>query len=504
MPEEECMTVMEAKPIHNSPVNVENLAAKLKECVYRLERVKDGLFADLSQIYRDQKDGITDSLRPSILSLKIRIRSGLLEVAEICPELQNIAQEQQGIIDEMKNLIRCFDMCLDLSDQSVGMFKRSLTTIGKALKAHLTYAQGFLVGKLVEMLQSSASEPNVKFAVFTIRCLAQDGVWLRQLLIEQDTMRVLLAICRITTFSISSIPITALEVVSILCTEKKGSDALEKVGGIGALSEILASPITSEAIKKEAASVLAEIASPDSDILQRVLCFIEHMGDLLRNLTVLCDQTSNTSVFLVATTAIANITFMDPMASDYLAEFRTPEVLIEGYQRGKAQSIYSKHQIITIIANVSCSKTCREQIVSCGGISILAELLQGESLRPLRRRLSFDESQPVAAPMGEESTYEDIFHKSAIALSRLCQDHKTCQIAVDLKVLSNLADLCDKAREKNYRRDTLIACLTALRRIHSQIGPSPLKGAEVEQLIQPRLFESYLRCSSPVKRETFV
>ena len=60
---------------------------------------------------------------------------------------------------------------------------------------------------------------------------------------------------------------------------------------------------------------------------------------------VLCDQTSRPAVFLVATTAIANITFMDSMASDYLAEFQTAEVLIQGYVKGKAPSIYSKHQV---------------------------------------------------------------------------------------------------------------------------------------------------------------
>ncbi|XP_030844371.1 protein inscuteable homolog isoform X2 [Strongylocentrotus purpuratus] len=507
MPEQECTTVMETKPIHNSPLNLENLAATVKESVYRLQSIKDGLFSDLSQIYINHKEGISSQFRPLILSLNIRIKAGLGECSKLCPELQNMEQKQQEIIDEMRNLIRSFDMCLDISDQSVKLFIQSLTTVAKAIKAYLEMVQGALVRKLVDMVQGAATELNVKFAVLTVHSLAQDGVWLRRLLIQEDTMRALLAICRITTFSIRSIPMTALEIVSILCTEVEGRAELEKVGGVGALSEILASPITLEAVKKEAASVLAEITSPDADIFHRMLCFIEHMEDLLRNLTVLCDQTSSPGVFLVATTAIANITFMDAMASDYLAEFQTAEVLIQGYLKGKAPSIYSKHQVITIIANISCSKSCREQIVSSGGMNILAELLQGvpSTSRPtsLSRKLSFDGNVSLGQ-MGEESAYEDIYQKAATALGRLCQDYETCKMAVDLKVVARLADLCKHARERNHRSDVLVACLAALRRIHSHIGSSPLKENDVEQLIQPRLMESFLHCSTTVRRETFV
>lgn len=547
MTEPECDSVLETKPIHNSPLNVENLAATAKENIYRIQSIADGIYSDLSLLFTKLKMGATDQVRPLVLSLNVRTRSCLVECSQLCPDLTHLEQVQKEIFEEMGSLVKCFEMYQSLSDMSTELFLRSLTSLGKAVKSHLESVQSAQIRKLVGMIQDSASELNVKFAVVTVHCLAQDSVWLRRLIIQEDTLGALFAICRISKFTIQSIPVTALQVISTLCTETEGRAELEKVGGVGALGEMLASPITNECVKREAASVLAEITSPSENNFHRMLCFIEHMEDLLRSLTALCDQTSSPTVFLVAASAIANITFMDPMSYDYLMEFETATVLIQGYLKGKAPSIYSKHQIVTIIANLSGTKACRDQILAAGGMHLMAELLQARApstSSPITKQLGFYTSledadgliqsperfsdgcedlglsivkagpeersfvDPEVVVRGSVSafgtSYEDNYQKAAIAVGRLCQDYETCKMAVDLKMVQRLADLCKHSRERNHNEAVLVACLAALRRIHSHIGSSPLKENDVKQLIQPRLIDSFLHCSGSSRQETLV
>ena len=98
-------------------------------------------------------------------------------------------------------------------------------------------------------------------------------------------------------------------------------------------------------MKAEAASVIAHITSPNIDNYHHLLGFIEHMEDLLRELTTVCDRASNSNIFLVATSAIANITFMDSMACECLATYNTATVLIAGCHMNKADTMYCKDQV---------------------------------------------------------------------------------------------------------------------------------------------------------------
>ena len=59
----------------------------------------------------------------------------------------------------------------------------------------------------------------------------------------------------------------------------------------------------------------------------------------------LCSEASSHEVFLLACAALANITFTDNMACDYLLQYSTARVLVDACQQKKAHSVFSKDQV---------------------------------------------------------------------------------------------------------------------------------------------------------------
>ena len=59
----------------------------------------------------------------------------------------------------------------------------------------------------------------------------------------------------------------------------------------------------------------------------------------------LCLSASTHEVFLLGAAAIANITFMDPLSSDYLLQYSTVMVLVQCCSLQKAESLFAKDQV---------------------------------------------------------------------------------------------------------------------------------------------------------------
>ncbi len=62
-------------------------------------------------------------------------------------------------------------------------------------------------------------------------------------------------------------------------------------------------------------------------------------------LKVLCRDSSDIEIFLIGTAALANITFLDKTASEFLNKFSTAQVLIENYYLKNYSSIFVKDQV---------------------------------------------------------------------------------------------------------------------------------------------------------------
>ena len=82
----------------------------------------------------------------------------------------------------------------------------------------------------------------------------------------------------------------ALRAVATVCCVSESIEELEKVGGVERLSDMLSSQSasTSEAVRAEAAGVVAQILSPCLEQYTHVAGFLENMDDLVRALTSEC------------------------------------------------------------------------------------------------------------------------------------------------------------------------------------------------------------------------
>lgn len=59
----------------------------------------------------------------------------------------------------------------------------------------------------------------------------------------------------------------------------------------------------------------------------------------------LCIEASSPEVFLLGCAALANMTFMDSMACDFLAQYHTARTLIEACTLKKAHTVFAKDQV---------------------------------------------------------------------------------------------------------------------------------------------------------------
>ena len=81
--------------------------------------------------------------------------------------------------------------------------------------------------------------------------------------------------------------------------------------------------------------------------------------DWILILVALCEDASSHEVFLLGCAALANITFTDVMACDFLMQHSTPRVLLQACHAHKAHSLFSKDQVwfnyhIIIMTGVLC------------------------------------------------------------------------------------------------------------------------------------------------------
>merc|ERR1719211_888613 len=86
-------------------------------------------------------------------------------------------------------------------------------------------------------------------------------------------------------------------------------------------------PATEEE-KSEAAGLLAQGTSPWIENNCSIEGLSRHLDNLVSSLTVLCENTSSAETFLLASAALANLTFMEPSAVHAMQRHETVRVLV--------------------------------------------------------------------------------------------------------------------------------------------------------------------------------
>ncbi|ESO89346.1 hypothetical protein LOTGIDRAFT_106497, partial [Lottia gigantea] len=289
----------------------------------------------------------------------------------------------------------------------------------------------------------------------------------------------LLTICRSNPVKFAHIQ--ALRALSSLSCLPDVIAELEKEKGLSLLLDILCDETASENLKGEAAGVLAQITSPAIEHNYFIGELIDNLQHLIHSLIRLCCETESQEMFLLASAAIANLTFIDSMACDVLASISAAEIFILSTSTDKAQTLFAKDQIATILANMAAIDEYHGCISEPGGVCLLVDLL---SISPTNYHTE-----------AELAACERVLQKAAIALTRLCREEKNAQAIADSNGIPRLVELCRQPDERCGSDAVLVASLAALRKVCTSCGKEGIKSLDVQQLIEPRLMDSFLMCS---------
>uniref|UniRef100_A0A8D1S489 INSC spindle orientation adaptor protein n=1 Tax=Sus scrofa TaxID=9823 RepID=A0A8D1S489_PIG len=279
----------------------------------------------------------------------------------------------------------------------------------------------------------------------------------------------------------------ALRTLASICCVEEGVHQLEKVDGVLCLADILTDDSHSEATRAEAAAVVAQVTSPHLPFTQHLSSFLESMEEIVTALVKLCQEASSGEVFLLASAALANITFLDTMACEMLLQLNAIRVLLEACSdKQRVDTPYTRDQIVTILANMSVLEQCASDIIQENGVQLIMGMLS---------------EKPRSGTPAEVAACERVQQKAAVTLARLSRDPEVAREAVRLSCMSRLIELCRSPSERNSSDAVLVACLAALRRL-AGVCPEGLQDSDFQQLVQPRLVDSFLLCSN--MEESFV
>jgi len=266
------------------------------------------------------------------------------------------------------------------------------------------------------------------------------------------------------------------------------------------LDTLLSSSSASLDERVESAGVLAQITSPWIADNHKIAGLDKHVPSMVGSLTSmnsismrmswitidfsdLARLNNGEESFLLVTAALANLTFMSPVTSSSLQLCNSAGALIKAVKNAPGTSLFAQDQVVTVLANMAASPACRPDLRAVDGVRFLLTIL-GEA----------DPTRTSSA--AEAAAAERVQKKSAIALSRLCNDAQVCFDVVRFgqRGIGRIAELCRRADLRNDSDAVLVACLAVLRRVAGNLGGDV--GADVEDLIRPKLVDSFVECSS--------
>nr|XP_053634438.1 protein inscuteable homolog [Cherax quadricarinatus] len=361
-----------------------------------------------------------------------------------------------------------------------------VTALGHAFTKLVDLMLSREIRMVVRALEESRSISEVLAVVSQLSALGVDGGHICRLIARLGGVRGLLAVCLEPRLRLCRVD--ALRALATICCVVDGIVELEKAGGVEVVAEVLCDEDCPEEERSEAAGVLAQITSPWVENTHRLPAIHTHMCTIVQALTDLAEFTQTPEVFLLASAALANLSFLDDTCVSAIRAAGTVGILLKAQRDNPSISIFTKDQIATILANLAGSREAAEEVVRGGGVAVLLALLNTGPAPSLR--------------LPEVAAAERIQQKSAITLSRLCRDPSVAQQVLELGGAERLVKLCKDDQERHHSDAVLIACLAALRKMASSLGSEELRGMDAAELVEPRLLDSFLTYSS--RQESFV
>ncbi|XP_033909863.2 protein inscuteable homolog [Acipenser ruthenus] len=495
MTEVECMCILQSKPISVDEdaqseliINPEhtvrdNLQTLLKRALI--------ISSELTKMFQKLEKNRWQRVHSTAVRANCHVRSLVNEYNSFTrnspPEIQKY---EKALLEKCMELTIITERCIHTEDEYFLMSMKDsiheiLTSVGESFSHMIDMALANEIQVLVRQIELSDNMYTIGTAISSLLGLTQEGAHLCRIIAKEGAVVALFKICRQDCFR--CLCAHALRTLASICCVEEGISQLEKVDGILCLADILTDETNPEEMRAEAAAVVAQITSPHYTFTQHLGSFLENMEDIVTALIKLCQHASSGEVFLLASAALANITFFDTMASEILLQLSAVRILFEACRdRKRVDTPYSKDQVVTVLANISVLDHCASEVIQERGIECLLEML-------------FE--KPSTSNPPEVAACERVQQKAAVTLARLSRDPVVAHTATKLNCIPRLIELCRSPTERSNSDSVLVACLAALRRLAAGC-PESIDDSDFQQLIKPRLVDSFLLCSN--MEESFV
>ncbi|XP_068595648.1 protein inscuteable homolog [Brachionichthys hirsutus] len=500
MTEVECMCVLQAKPIglEDDGQQGELIVASgvgsgdhvARNNLQTLLRRALVVSTELGKMFQRLEKGRWQRVHSTAVRANCHVRSLIHEYSAARSTPPEMQKYEKSLLEKCMELTTITERCLNTDDEFFLKSMREaiheiLTDVSDSFSNMIDMALANEIRVLIKQIESSDNVHAISSAISNLLSLTQDGPQLCSIIAKEGAVVALFKICRQDRFR--DLYAHALRTVASICCVEEGIIQLDKVDGILCLADILTDEHSVEAARAEAAAVVAQITSPHHTSTQHLASFLESMHDIVTALIKLCESASCGEVFLLASAALANITFFDSMACEILLQLNAIQILLQACRdRQRVDTPYSKDQVVTVLANLSVLEQCASEVLQEQGIERLL-LLLGQ--------------KPSSPSPSEGAACERVQQKAAVTLARLSRDPDVAQTAIQLKAVPCLIELCRSPAERNNSDSVLVACLAALRRLAAWC-PDSIAASDHQQLIKPRLVDSFLLCSN--MEESFV
>ncbi|XP_013771875.1 uncharacterized protein LOC106457037 isoform X2 [Limulus polyphemus] len=489
--ETECLSTLQSKCLTSDP----ELLAALAVCnaLDTIATLKDRsaiITGDFAYILKKADRNQWEKFSPSACQLSADLRDlhhdYNISLPNMEPDLLKACNQLQEACNQLESHSNS-DFEKDEKDLKKEIFG-CLKNIGECFQ-RLTdrlYLQQLVV--IVEGVEESKNSFCVKRSIAAINSLGQTGEHMCELIAKAGGIRALLALCVERKWR--HLQATILRALTIVCSVPSAVQQLEEASGMDIITDILCEDSSSIQLRSEAAGLVAQITAPWMDSSGATLRGLaENTEKLVHSLTDLASSAKTSEVFLLATAALANLSFLDTSTCDWLRKYHSARVLVSACRHGDVcDSVFVKDQVATVMANMAASSNSREEVVNSGAVVLLLCFLQARSSK-------FHSQAEIAA-------CERVQQKSAIALSRLCTDNETSAKVIQMQGVQRLVRLCKDEKERNHSDSVLVACLAALKKIATACGTEEFVKLEATELVKEKLWDSFQKYSS--KHESFV
>ncbi|XP_061466278.1 protein inscuteable homolog [Rhineura floridana] len=491
----ECMCILQSKPIstEEDAQSEFSLSSQHGACDNLQLLLKRAwiISTELTRIVQKLEKNRWQRVHSMTVKVNCHVRSMINEYnAFTRNSWEEMHQYETMLVEKCSELTTVTERCIQIEDEQILKSMKScindaLTTVAQYFGQLIELALTYEIKNLVREIDSSDNLYSAESATSNLFSLTQEGSHLCRIIAKEGGIVALFKICRQDCFR-CLYPQTLRTLASVCCVEES-IQHLEKVDGILCLADILTDNTHSQATHAEAAAVIAQITSPQLTFTHHLSSFLENMEEIVTALLKLCQEATSGEVFLLASAALANITFFDTIACEMLLQLDAVNILIAAcWDKQKVDSPYSRDQVVTILANMSVLDQCASEIIQASGVQVLMEML-------------FE--KPSSGNSPEVAACERVQQKAAVTLARLSRDPEVAHAAINLSCIPRLIELCRSPVERNNSDSVLVACLAALRRL-AVVSPDGLQESDFQQLVKPRLVDSFLLCTN--MEESFV